>query len=113
MARVTHPSVSDVFAELANGKIVEVAITHPKERVYGFCDQETGVVAVNKYPADLADTLVHEMLHRRYPQWDEKRIVRETRYVMRRMTDADVANIVRAYRRRRCKLRRTVKLDVS
>jgi len=111
MARVRHPTIADVFAELANGKIVECAITHPKQRVYGLYDQNTGVIAVNRYPADLADTLTHESLHRRYPKWGEKRIARETRYLMRRMSDDDVKNICRSYRRRACRLRRTVRLN--
>ena len=113
MARATHPTVADVFAELARGKIVEVAITHPSERVSGFCDQGTGVIAVNKYPIDLADTLVHELLHRLHTRWGERRIARETKYVLRRMTDEDVAHLCRAYRRRACKLRRTLKLAAT
>ena len=106
-----HPTLADVFAELGNGKVVEVPITHPTERVYGFCDQGTGVIAVNKYPADLADTLVHELLHRRHPRWGEARVTRETRYVMRRLTDEDIKHLCQTYRRRVCRLRRTVKLE--
>ena len=108
-----HPTVADVFAELARGKLVEVAITHPTERVYGFCDRGAEVVAINRYPPGLADPLVHEMLHRRFPKWGEPRIKRETRYIMRRLSDQDVANLCRSYRRRMCKLKRTVKLDAN
>ena len=104
MPRATHATLADVQDELARGGIVEAPISAPGMHVSGFCDGETEIVCINPLP-ELADTIIHECLHRRWPRWGEKRVRAETRRVMTTMTDDDVARLVRRYRRLRHKRR--------
>jgi len=104
MARVVHATLDDVLAELARGGIIEAPISAPKMHVSGYCDRETKTVCVNPLPG-LADTIIHELVHRRWPRWGEKRVYAETRRVMTTMSDDDVSRLVRRYRRLRHKRR--------
>jgi hypothetical protein len=110
MARIIHATLADVTAELARGGIIEAPISAPGQHVSGYCDRDTEIVCVNPLP-ELADTLIHELVHRRWPRWGETRVCAETRHVMGTMTDADVAALVRSYRRRRHKRWRVEVLD--
>lgn len=43
---------------------------------------------------DIADTIIHEMLHRIYPEWDEAQVLTATGNIMDILTDAEVGEIV-------------------
>ncbi len=105
MARVTHATLADVQEELARDGIIEAPISSPGEHVSGYCDLETELVCINPLP-ELALAIAHEMTHRRWPRWGEKRVDRESRRVLSTMNDHDVAALVAAYRKRRHKQRR-------
>ena len=106
---MTHPTLDEIKTELARGGIVEAPISADGLHVAGCCDLVTGIVAVNPLP-ELADTIIHELTHRMHPRWGEKRVERETKWLMRRMGDADVAAVVRLYRRKAHKRRAAIKL---
>jgi hypothetical protein len=105
MARAQHVTLDDVREELARGGIVEAPISAPGEHVAGYCDRESGIVCINPAP-ELADSIIHELTHRRWPRWGEARVKAETRRLLSHMSDEDVSSLVTAYRRRRHKRRR-------
>lgn len=105
MARVTHATLADVREELARGGIIEAPIRAEGQHVSGYCDLETEMVCINPLP-ELALAVAHEMVHRRWPRWGEKRVDRESRRVLSMMNDHDVSALCASYRKRRHKLRR-------
>lgn len=104
-----RPTLDELRDELGRGGIVEAEIRNPGSHISGYCDHDTQIVVVNPKP-ELTDTILHELMHRRWPRWGEARVRGETRRLLSTMTDADVAAFVRAYRRRAHRLRRPVAL---
>jgi hypothetical protein len=91
--------VDAVSMELRNGLIFEARIIGgPDEHVEGVCRFDSQEITVNPAP-NVVDTLIHELLHRRFPTWSEDRVRRETWRVMRQMTPEDVAVWYRKYKR--------------
>jgi hypothetical protein len=91
--------VEAVSLELRKGLIYEAPIVGSEDHhVEGLCSWETQEITVNPAP-NVVDTLIHELLHRRFPRWSENRVRLETWRVMRQMSDADVQAWYRKYRR--------------
>lgn len=86
--------------ELRRGQIVEARLRQPGYIVHGLCDRATGDILIDPAPATVS-TLLHELLHRRYPDWPERRVRAEERRLLRAMSDADIARWYRAYSRRK------------
>jgi hypothetical protein len=88
-----------VLAELGAGQIREAFI--PSEKHF-FVDGETEgqAITINPVP-EVVDTIIHELLHRLYPQWSERYIKNRTSYLMKRMTDEEVQLLYEEYERRR------------
>ena len=67
-----RPKVRDLLAaitvEFSKGRIFEAPIVGSKDHVEGLCNWESGEVTVNP-SVSVVDTLVHELLHRRFPKW--------------------------------------------
>ena len=72
-------------AELRKGRIYEAPLRSNYEHVDGMYDDANGRVYVNPAP-QVAETLLHEVLHRRFPRWGEKRVTRTAKQLMRQMT---------------------------
>jgi hypothetical protein len=88
-----------VLAELGAGRIHEAFI--PSEKNF-FVDGETEGLAITVNPVpDVVDTVIHELLHRLYPQWSERYIKNRTSYLMKRMTDEEVQLFYEEYQRRK------------
>lgn len=104
-----HLTLTELREELARGGIVEAENRDSGHHISGYCDHDTQVVVVNPRP-ELADTVLHELAHRRYPRWGETRVKFETLRLLSHMTDADVADLCRAYHRRARRLKRAVLL---
>jgi ethanolamine ammonia-lyase small subunit len=99
MPRPTVTALLDaVSQELRRGQIYEAPIIGSDTHVEGLCNWETQEVTVNPAP-NVVDTLIHELLHRRFPKWSEERVRHETWRVMKQMTPADVAIWYRKYKR--------------
>lgn len=89
-------SVSD---ELRKGLIFEAPIFGANnEHIEGLCNWETQNITVNP-SVSVVDTLVHELLHRRFPKWSEDRVRMHTWRVMRSLTQQDVQKWYRRYKR--------------
>ena len=88
-----------VLAELGAGRIREAFI--PSEKDF-FVDGETEgrAITINPVP-EVVDTIIHELLHRLYPQWSERYTKNRTSYLMKRMTDEEVQLLYEEYQRRR------------
>lgn len=91
--------VNAVSEELRKGLIFEAPIVGSADHhIEGLCNWETQEVTVNPAP-NVVDTLIHELLHRRFPKWSEERVRVETWRVMRQMSDTDVQAWYRKYKR--------------
>lgn len=101
--------IAEIALELRKGQIYEAPVLgHPKSHYEGLCNWENGDITVNP-SVSVVDTLIHELLHRRYPRWSEDRVRRETWRVMRRLSPDDVATWYRKYKRL-ARRRRVVRL---
>lgn len=81
------PSLDVIYEELNKGAVIEQPLveSHPRRSaIRGYCSP-SGVVTVNPIP-DILDTLIHELLHRRYPEWTERTVKRETTKLIRKLT---------------------------
>lgn len=90
--------VIEIERELAKGLIFEASIIGGKDHVEGLCNFVSGEITVNP-AASVVDTLIHELLHRRFPGWSEKTVREETWRIIRRMSHADVGMWYRRYKR--------------
>lgn len=94
------PTLDTIYSEMLNGPIEErPLVEHRPKRgaIRGYCSSR-GVVTVNPIP-DILDTLVHELLHRRYPRWTETTVRRETTRFMHRLTPEDMRGLYDFYER--------------
>jgi hypothetical protein len=98
MARPTIKAlIGHITDELGKGRIVEASIVGSRDHIEGLCNWETREVTVNP-SVSVVDTLIHELLHRRFPTWTEERVRIETWRVMRSMSHADVRGWYRKYK---------------
>lgn len=98
-----------VTEEMAKGAIYERPIVGSKSHIEGLCNWESGEVSVNPAPS-VVDTLIHELLHRRFPRWSEDRVRAETWRVLSSMTPEAVQVLHREYKRIVKRQRRPVSL---
>ncbi len=89
-------TLSDLRDEFDKGNISEADLLSPPEHVYGLCDFDSQTVYVNPKPA-LVETLLHELTHRRYPDWSERRVLKESKALFSRMTTRQVNDWYRRY----------------
>jgi hypothetical protein len=90
--------VEEISTELRKGLIFEAQILGSKEHVEGLCRWDTQEITVNP-SVSVVDTLIHELLHRRFPKWSEDRVRLETWRVIRQMTPKEIAAWYRKYKR--------------
>lgn len=101
----------ELRAEFANGKVYQAEIHSDGELVEGLFQPSTGAVYVDPAP-NVVDTLLHELLHRRYPRWGERRVSDTARRLVTAMSDDERRWWYRAYRRV-AKRRRPVKVEIE
>ena len=92
--------------EFKRGDIHEATIQSEGEHVSGLCEGQR--IVVNPAP-EVVDTLLHELLHRRYPRRGEKWVRRTTARLLYYMDTATVKQWYRRYNRKK----RTRKTPVS
>lgn len=88
--------LEDLYDELLRGSVYECALNDPQWHVFGL--QVGQAVYIDPRPAIL-ETLIHELLHRRFPGMSERAVVREARRLLTTMDPASKARWWRAYRR--------------
>lgn len=90
--------LGEVAEELSKGRIYEATLIDPTHHLEGLCDHDAQAVVINP-KVSVVDSLIHELLHRRYPTWTEARVRRETRRAMGQLSSHDVEVWYRRYRR--------------
>ena len=99
----------DLLAEeFKRGGITEAHIIAEGAHVHGLCEGEK--IVVNPAPA-IVDTLLHELLHRRFPKWGEKRVERTATRLVYYMDSKTVRHWHRKYQRAAKKAKRPVQAD--
>lgn len=84
-----------VLTEIGKGRITEGFIHDKHEFVEGITDGHW--ITVN--PAiSVCDTLIHEVLHRLEPEWSENYVRRTTTFLLRRMSNEQVAQLYEEYK---------------
>lgn len=101
---------AEVWSDLREGRDIFESYLEDeahKDRIYGL--SESGKVYVNHAP-HILDTLVHELLHRRYVRWGEKRVLQTASRIVASMSDAEIRQWYRRYRQV-AKRTRTVRVE--
>lgn len=96
VAQPMKPTLSDLESELALGRVYEGNLHDPVWHLDGI--QVGQSVYIDPRPAVL-ESLLHELLHRRYPQMGERAVTATARRLVASMDDAVKARWWRAYQR--------------
>lgn len=108
---VLHADLLKVLrAELKKGGIHEATLTAKGWHLDGLCDHEKGAVYVDPAP-NVVETVLHEVLHRRYPRWGERRVDRTAKQLLRSMTTRQVRWWYRQFQSRKTTLTTPVRAD--
>lgn len=91
--------MAEVWGALGTAPVTEAYITAPGFIVDGYVNLATRTITINPAPA-IVDTVIHELLHWRYPQWSENYVRRTTSFLRNRMSDAEIQSFYWAYRKR-------------
>ncbi len=76
-------TLAELRHEFDRGNVSQADLCNPLEHLDGFMDGDR--VYVDPRPA-VVETLLHELIHRRYPKWSERRVDREAKELLCRMT---------------------------
>jgi hypothetical protein len=88
-----------LWAELGAAPITEAFLSSDDTYVEGLCGTD-GSVTVN--PAhNTVDTVIHELLHRMYPERSERSVRRTTSMLRKTLSDSEVQLFYEEYKRRR------------
>jgi hypothetical protein len=68
--------LAELREEFDRGRVYEGTLLAKDAFVYGLCDHASGAVIVDPVPFTV-EVLLHELLHRRYPSWSERRVEHE------------------------------------
>lgn len=99
----------ELRAEFANGKVFQAEIQSDGELVEGLYEPSSGAVYIDPVP-NVVDTLIHELLHRRYPRWGERRVSVTAHQLVSAMSDEERRLWYRAYQRIAKKVKRPVRV---
>lgn len=91
--------IEELTEEFNKGRIYEATlITDDGWHLWGMTDCERGTVTIDpKVP--IISTLLHELIHRKYPEWDEARVRRTELRAMRQLSPQDIQTWYRRYKR--------------
>jgi hypothetical protein len=91
--------IDELTHELDRGFIYEATlIADDGAHIEGLCNHENQHITINPKVSIVA-TLLHELIHRRYPSWSERRVRREEKRAMRQLSQQDVETWHRRYKR--------------
>lgn len=102
--------LAELAEELSRGRIVEARLKANDAHLDGLCDYGSGVIYIDPRTA-IVSTLLHELIHRRWPSWPEARVAREERRLIRNMTTSQVQHWYRRYAAAKQTRRSTVRVD--
>lgn len=90
--------IETVLEEFQKGQIYEAQILDDRYHIDGFLHRASGDITINP-KVSVVDTVIHELLHRRYPKWTERKVKQETARIMGHLTPAEIDAWYRRYRR--------------
>ena len=70
---------------------------------YGEIDYEKKIIRVNPRKGGLLNTVIHEQLHRLYPDWTENKIRKVSKKRETSITMAEAAKLIGKFRKKRKK----------
>jgi hypothetical protein len=88
--------LDELAAEMARGKVWECSLRSTNWQMHGLQDREH--IYIDPRPAVL-ETLLHELIHRRYPKLSERRVVQESKRLATQMDETTKRRWWRAYNR--------------
>jgi len=88
-------------SELKAAEITEAYVSANDVYVDGLCHADGSVVINPQHQT--VDTVIHELLHRIYPERSERSVRRTTTILRKTLTDKEVQEFYEEYRRRRKK----------
>jgi len=97
--------LAELEETLSVTRVYEGRLDAEGSHYFGLCRKAAHVIHIDPAPA-IVSTLVHELLHARYPSWSERRVAREGDRLFEAMTTADVDRWWRRYQRVRRRHRR-------
>ena len=100
--------IAQVEAEFKRGGIREQHLVADGWHLDGLCEGDA--VYVDPAP-NVVDTLLHELIHRRYPHWTEANVSRTASRLVGKMSHAEVRRWYRRYQRAAQKVRRPKEAD--
>ena len=91
--------VEELTHELDRGFIYEATlVTDDGAHLLGMCNHENQHITIDPKVA-IVSTLLHELIHRRYPSWSERRVRREESRALRQLSQKDIETWHRRYKR--------------
>jgi hypothetical protein len=98
----------ELLREFKRGGIVEAPIFCRGSHVHGLCEGQQ--IVINPAPS-VVDTLLHELLHRRYPRWGEKRVWDTATKLVYHMDSKEVRRWYRRYKRSKRTSQKLIRLE--
>lgn len=98
VTRVRDVLLAHLTEEFAKGDVYEAEIQAKDHHVLGAMTVHDQRVYVDPAPM-VVEILFHELLHRRYPRWGERRVKRTAEQLLATLTDAEKRRWYRKYRR--------------
>lgn len=101
--------MAELADEFSKGKVFQAEIHSEGEVIEGLYEPSSGAVYVDPVP-NVVDTLLHELLHRRYPRWGERRVSDTAHRLVTAMSDEERRVWYRRYKKAAKARRRPVKV---
>jgi len=104
--------MAEVRAEFAKGRIIEAPLisNRKNEVLHGFCSRKQDLVFIDP-SGHVVETLMHELLHRRFPEWTERKVRRTAADLRDAMSDAERMALYRDYKKAATKWRKPIKFE--
>lgn len=91
--------VEELTHEFDKARIYEATlITDDGWHLWGMCNHNDDTITIDPKVA-IVSTLLHELIHRKHPDWSEARVKRGEVRAMRYLSPADVQRWYRRYRK--------------
>src|SRR5689334_17606438 len=91
--------IEDLEEQFKQVRLYEATmVTDDAYHLWGLYDPEKQTITIDPKVA-IVSTLLHELIHRKYPNWTEKRVRMAENAAMRQLSPQDVQTWYRRYKR--------------
>jgi hypothetical protein len=91
-----HAFTRKLYAFLRDEHIVDLTKHHKFDAQISYPEDDALAHVTLDYRKDILSCLVHEVLHFYYPQWTEKKVLREEKRLINAITERQARNILKA-----------------